>query len=106
MKEMQQTVMNGLNTDRYQVKTAATYSIYTATTVNPASGIVVTISQSGSQTASATTPTTSPLTNHVELNTKFACAIGDIITVAVTSTAPADQPPDLVKTTITLRQGL
>src|ERR1700685_4636667 len=100
MKEMQSTVMNGLRSDTYQIKTAGTYSIYTRSTVNPASGIVITLSQSGSQSASFSTPTTSPVTNHVEMNAKFGCAVGDILTVSVTSSAPADQPPDLVKTTI------
>ena len=106
MKAMQPSVMNGLNTDLFRVITAGLHSIYVETTVNEPSGLVITLSQSGSQTVSYTTPATSGQTNHVEVNGKFNCAVGDLLTVAVTSSASADQPPSLVKSTINLRQGL
>jgi hypothetical protein len=105
MKTTQQTVMNGLNTDTFKVGVAGLHSIYVRSNVNQGSSVVITISQSGSTSSSFTTPATSATTNHVELNGKFNCAVNDILTVAVTSSAAADQPPSLVKTTINLRQG-
>jgi len=106
MNVMQQSVMNGLNSDSYQVLTAGIYSIKASSTVNFGSGLVITLSQTGSTSNSITTPPTSSQEIAVDINQKFNCAVGDILTVAVTSSAPADQAPSLVKTEINLRQGL
>lgn len=106
MKVTQPSVSSGLSTDTFAVKVAGTHSIYVNSTVKDPSGLIITISQSGSASNSFTSPTTSALTNHVEMNAKFFCAIGDILTVAVTSSAPIDQPPNLIKSVINLRQGL
>lgn len=106
MNLTQQSCSSGLSTDTFKVLTADTYQIFVRTTDVPPSGIVITISQSGSTSSSFSTPTTSPLQSHIELNGKFNCAIGDILTVALTSSAPIDQPPNLIKTTINLREGI
>lgn len=106
MKINQPSVSSGLSTDTFKVDTAGMYSIYVNTTVKDPSGLVITISQTGSVSHSFSTPTTSPLTDHVELNAKFNCAANDVLTVAVTSSAPVDQPPNLIKSVINLRQGL
>jgi hypothetical protein len=106
MKAMQPSVSNGLSTDTHKIVNPGIYSIYVETTVNEPSGLVITLSQSGSQSVTYVTPATSGQTNHVEMNGKFNCAVGDILTVAVTSSAPADQPPSLVKSVINLRQGV
>jgi|SRR5665213_2872119 len=100
------TCVSGLNTSRIQIPTAGVISLYTRTTDIPPSGIVVTVSQSGSTTASFNTPTTSPQQTDIEFNCKFNCAAGDILTVAITSSAPIDQPPNLIKTITTLKQGI
>lgn len=106
MKVSQQSLVSGLSNDTFKVAVAGTYTVITKTTCLQPSGLVVTISQSGSTTASVTTPTTSPVQKHIELNGKFGCAIGDILTIAVTSSAAVDQPPSLIKTTINIRQGV
>lgn len=106
MKRLQSSVTSGLSTDTYRISVADLYSIYVRTTVIQPSGLVITISQTGSRSASFTTPTTSSLQEDIEINAKFNCAVGDILTVAVTSSAPVDQPPNLIKTIINLRQGL
>ena len=103
---MQPTVSNGLSTDTYKIGVAGAHSIYVNTTVNEPSALVITISQTGSVSNSFSSPATSPLTNHVEMNARFNCAVGDILTVAVTSSATIDQPPSLIKSVINLRQGL
>jgi len=73
--------------------------------MGPGSGIVVTITQSGSASQTYTSATTSSQSPDTQVTGKFNCAAGDTITVAVTSSATADQPPSLVKTEINLRQG-
>jgi hypothetical protein len=106
MKAMQQTVLNGLKTDMHKIVTAGNYSITTRTTMVQPSALVVTITQSGSQSVTYTSAPTSPQSGDTQVTGKFNCAAGDLITVAVTSSANADQPPSLVKTTIDLRQGV
>jgi hypothetical protein len=106
MNARQQAIMNGLNTSQHKIDTAGQYSITTRSTVNSGSGIVVTAVQSGSKSVTYTTPTTSAQAIEIDLTGQFNCATGDIITVTVSSSATADQPPSLVKTTINLRQGV
>lgn len=105
MNIMQQSVINGLNTDTCAIPQAGMYSITCRTTMVPASGLVITATQTGSQNTTFTSSPTSPQSGDNQLTGQFNCAVGDIITVTVSSTAAADQPPSLVKTTITLRQG-
>jgi hypothetical protein len=106
MNILQQSASSGLSTDTYRVAAAGMYAIFVQSTVLQPSGLVIIISQSGSQSASLSSPVTSPLTSHVELNAKFNCAIGDLLSVVVSSSAPVDQPPNLIKTKITLKQGI
>lgn len=106
MKFGQSSVASGLSTDTIVVKNAGTHSIYTRTSCLQPSQIVVTISQSGSASASFSTPATSSVQQHIEMNAKFNCQPGDILTVALTSSAPADLPPSLIQTVINARQGI
>lgn len=106
MKILQTSASSGLSTDTFQVGAAGVHSIYSRTTVKDPSGLVVTMSQSGSTSASFSTPTTSAQQTHIEMNAKFNCQPGDLLTVTVTSSAPVDQPPNLIKTIINLRQGI
>jgi hypothetical protein len=107
MNTQQESVMNGLNTDQCAVPSAGMYSLTVRSTLIPASGIVITATQTGSTTTTFTSAATSPVSPDNQLTAQFNCAAGDIITVAVTSSTafPADQPPSLLKTTINLRQG-
>lgn len=106
MKLKQTSVSNGLSTDTHKVLVAGMYSIYAASTMDQPSGLVITLSQSGSSSVSASSPTTSPqaLTNQVQKT--FNCAVNDILSVVVSSSAAKDQPPSLIRTTISLREGL
>lgn len=106
MQSFQASVLNGLQTDTYKVKAAGIHSLYVESTVNFGSGLIITLSQSGSTSNSISTPATSAQQEFVSINQKFNCAVGDILTVAITSSASADQSPSLVKTTITLRLGV
>lgn len=106
MKLGQASAVSGLVTDTHKVSVAGVYSIYTRTTDVSPSGIVVVISQTGSTSSSVTSSTTSPVQKHIELNGKFNCAVGDVLSVALSSNAAVDKPPNLIKTIINLRQGL
>jgi hypothetical protein len=106
MNTQQASTMNGLTTDSCSIPTAGVYSITTRTNMVQPSGLVVTITQTGSASKTITSLTTSPQSEDTETTGQFNCQAGDIITVAVTSSASVDQPPSLVKTTVNLRQGL
>jgi hypothetical protein len=96
---------SGLSTDTFKVAVAGMYYLSAQTTVIQPSALVITLSQTGSTSASLATPATSPVQESVSINKTFNCAIGDILSVVVTSSAPIDQPPNLIKTIINLRQG-
>lgn len=104
MNALQSSVATGLSTDVHKVVTAGVYSVTVRTTCVQPSGLVITISRTGSASNSVSTPTTSPLQQDIQLNAQFTCATGDLITVALTSSAAADQPPALIKSIIDLRR--
>lgn len=106
MNVSRQNLVSGLGSNTIKIAVAGTHTVATKTTCLDPSGLVVTIAQSGSVTSSVSTPTTSPLQTHIELNGKFNCAVGDIITVTTASSAPIDQPPNFIKTTINIKQGV
>jgi hypothetical protein len=106
MNASQQACLSGLNTEQHRIVTPGVWSIYTRTTDIPPSGVTVTLSQSGSVTVSHTS-TTAPVSGHLEMNAQFVCQVGDLLTIAVTSTGAAnDLPPQMIKTTINLKQGV
>jgi hypothetical protein len=106
MSPQQASVMNGLNTDLCIIQAAGMYSITTRTNMVQPSGLVVTISQSGSMSKTFVSPTVSAQSEDIEVTGQFNCAVGDVISVVVSSSAPEDKPPSLVKTTVNLRQGI
>lgn len=98
-------VTSGLITERHQVVTAGMFTIQARSTVQQGSALVITLAQTGSQTVSVSTPTTSPVEESVSIQSSFNCASGDILTVTTSSSAPADQPPNMIQTVISLRAG-
>lgn len=107
MNALQQSCLSGLRSDQHKVVTPGVYSIYTRTTDIPPTGVIITLSQSGSVTVSHSSATPSPLTGHLEMNAQFVCAAGDVLTVSLTSSGAAnDLPPQMIKTTINLKQGV
>lgn len=106
MKVTQSSIMNGLNSDSHKILNAGVYSITTRTTMVQPSNLVVTIVQSGSTSKTITSLPTSQQSADIEVTGQFNCAVNDLITVSLTSSASADQPPSLIKTLINLRQGL
>lgn len=106
MKASQATTINGLTSSQHKIVTPGTYSITTRTTMVQPSALTVTATQTGSTSLTYTTAATSPQSGDTQLTGLFNCATGDVITVSVTSSAAADQPPSLIQTTINLRQGV
>lgn len=106
MKVFQQSLVGGLGSNTIKIAVAGVHTVTTKTTCLTPSGMSVTIAQSGSTTSSVTTPATAESQTHIELNGKFNCAVGDVLTVTTASSAPVDQPPSLIKTTINIRQGV
>lgn len=104
MKDGQPSAISGLGTDTFKVIAAGMYYLSAQTTVNIPSGLVITLSQSGSVSASITTPTTSAQQESLAINKTFNCQIGDLLSVVTSSSAPLDQPPNLIKTIVNLRQ--
>lgn len=105
MKASQSSVSNGLSTDLHKVVTPGVYTINASSTMDQPSGLIITLSQSGSTSISVSSPTTSPLALTNGVNKAFNCQTGDILSVVVTSSAAKDQPPSLIRTTICLRRG-
>ncbi len=104
MHAARQSVFSGLGSDTYIVGTAGPYQIVAKTTDLPPSGLTLTIAQTGSVSLS-TSVTSGNVQNHIECNLKMNCAAGDTLTVTLASSAAADQPPNMIKTTIDLKQG-
>ena len=100
------TTLNGLQTSSYTAVSAGPYAITIRTTVQYGSGVVITATQSGSASTSYTMAPTSAQSSDNQMTGIFNCASGDLITVAISSSAPADQPPVNLQTTINIRQGV
>jgi hypothetical protein len=103
MNGFQASVKAGLSTSQHKVITAGVYKLSAFTTVLPVSGITVTLSQSGSTTASIAS-TQTQLGESVTIEKSFNCAIGDMLMCQVTSSTPMDQPPNMIKTVISLNR--
>lgn len=106
MRVSQQSLVGGLGSNAFKVGVAGVHTVTTRTTCLTPSGLVISIAQTGSTSSSVSTPTTSPRQKHIELNGKFNCAVGDLLTVTTSSSADIDQPPSLIKTTINIKQGV
>src|ERR1700677_4235679 len=105
MNNFQACVLSGLGTDTYKVITAGTHTLSAQSTVLPGSALVITLSQSGSQSVSVSDPATSPVELSVSIATRFNCAVGDILSVVTSSSAASDQPPNMIKTIVAVRLG-
>lgn len=104
MTSLQSAVMAGLNTDKHTVVTTGFFKLDAQSTVVQPSGLVITLSQSGSQSVSFVSAPMSAQALTIGVQGSFYAVAGDIIQVAVTSSAVIDQSPDLVKTIINLRR--
>ena len=108
LKDNQSNVICGLGSFTYTCAAAKAgpFVVNVGTSVNPASSLVITIAQSGSQSVSISSASPGAAQAHIELNKKFNCAASDVITVTIASSAPIDNQLNNVESIVTLRQGL
>jgi len=108
MNNLQASVSSGLSVDTWKVgpSEAGPWYVSAQTNMIQPSALTITISQSGSQTISLSSAPATAQQLSISLQKAFNCAAGDIITVTVTSSAPIDQPPNMIKTTIQCRNSI
>lgn len=93
--------VEGLGTTTYTVGVAGPHRIGVRSTMNPVSGLVLTINLNGS--AIAPSPTISATEQALSLSAITLCAVSDVITVVVSSTGGNnDITPNEVKSTIVI----
>lgn len=104
------TPFTGLGTFSITVPVAGDYTLECKATLLPPSGLQIVLSQTGSVSDSVTIggTATNPSASQQSLgtSTQFECAAGDVLSVALTSSAAADQLANSVKGIINVfRQG-
>lgn len=104
-KVNQSNVICGLQTTTHTIGTTNMYHVLSKSTIHPGSALSITVSQSGSTTASFTSTAPSSSQRHIELNCSFNCVIGDVITVAITSSAAIDNGLNNVSTVLAIYTG-
>lgn len=105
MNNNKTSTSGGLSTDTWIVQEAGMYYLSAQTNMTTPSGLIITLAQTGSVSSSVSTPTMSAQATSASIQKTFNCAVNDVLTAVLTSSAPADQPPSLIKTTINLRNG-
>lgn len=97
------TVINQLDTYFHTTLAATMYTVEVSMTDVPPSSLLVAIQQNGSTKLTSTAE--SATQNHTEARVTMNCAIGDTLTIVVSSTAPIDSQLNNIKGIINIRQG-
>ncbi len=105
LKAFQSTTVVGLGTWTHTALNTSMYYVSCQSTENPPSSLSITISQTGSTSVSVTS--TVPAAGQIAINLSkiFNCVAGDVLSVAISSSAPIDQQLNTVKSTIVVRIG-
>lgn len=102
-------VVNGLNTYQYTTINTAMHVIRVNVTQPPASGMTITLSQSGSQSATLATVTLPQSTVDIQgnyiLQATANCVSGDVLSVALSSSQPIDKQLNTVVAKIIVKVG-
>lgn len=106
LKDNQANQICGLGSFTYTVSSAGPFSVNVMSSVNPASSLSITIAQSGSQSVSVSSVAPSSVQSHIELSNKFNCAVSDVLTVTISSSAAIDEQLNTVESIVVLRAGL
>lgn len=96
---------SGLSTDTYIVGDAGMHYLSAQSSLLPPSGVTITLTQTGSASVSLSVGPSGAQQDKISAQKVFNCQPGDVLTVVLTSSAPIDQPPNLIKTIVNLRQG-
>lgn len=105
LKANQSNVICGLGAYTHVTASTGMYFASAHCEENPASGVIITIAQSGSTTATVSSPAAAAAQNHIELQKVFNCVAGDIITVTIASSSAIDAQKNTVKSIIKVNQG-
>lgn len=105
LKAHESNVIVGLGTYTHVAASTGMYTMEATSSINPASSLSITISQSGSTTASATSTAPSSTQNNVSIRKIFNGVAGDVLTAAITSSNPNDQQLNSVKTIVKVNPG-
>jgi hypothetical protein len=97
-------VISNLDTYNHTTGNSGPYLVHLAVSERPPSGVIITIQQN-SVTKATTTAAPAAAQQLVELKVLLNCAIGDIISVIVTSVSPSDTGPNVIKGTLAIGQG-
>ena len=106
MKLNLNSVTAGLQTETFTIPVAGIYKISCRTTAIPVTGVVLTLSQTGSQSLSYSSGPSTVQQSHMEISQEFDCAVGDILTMSISSSNMNDISVNQVKTTVALTQDL
>lgn len=92
--------VSGLGTFQRTIGTAGMHRLSIQTMENPPSGMSIVINQNGSSVASASSPAASQQV--INLQIVVNCALNDVITFVLSSSAASDNQPNGVNSLITV----
>lgn len=99
----QATVIASLDTYNYTVKTASMHVCAVSITMRAPSSISVVIKQGSTTIATSTAPAAAQTV--INLNATMNCAVNDVISVIISSSAALDNQPNNMKGIINIHQG-
>lgn len=99
------SVLCGLGTYTHTAANNGMYYASARSTVNPTSGLILTLAQTGSTSVSVNSPAPSDSQTNIVLSTWFNCAIGDVITITLASSTAIDNQLNTVKSILDIHYG-
>jgi hypothetical protein len=104
LKDFETNLQGGLGTFTHTAGNTGQYYVSCISTVVPPSALSIVINHNGSPVATSVAP--SSTSNHVEVNATINTTVGDTLSVVLTSSAPADNVPNLNTVQSLIRVGL
>lgn len=105
LKDYQANIMAGLGTYTYTVAIAGMYFVAAQSLENPPSSLSISLAQTGSTSVSVTSTAPAAAQEAINIQNVFNCAIADVITITISSSAPIDNQLNTVKTIIAIHAG-
>ena len=85
LKDYQANIMAGLGTYTYTTSIASMFFVAAQSLENPPSSLSITIAQTGSTAVSVTSTAPAAAQEAINIQQVFNCAIGDLITITISS---------------------
>lgn len=96
-------VLSNLDTYNHTTKAAGMYQVSVSVSEQPPSGMSIVIQQNGSQKAASAAPAASQ--GVVMLSVPLNCALGDVISVILSSSVASDKAINQIKGILNIHQG-